>query len=90
MPQVAYLSLGSNIGDRESHLRDAIARLGSAGGIVSVSSFYETEPIELTNQTWFVNCAVALATALTPEQLMTVVLGIEQQMGRQRTQKKGP
>ena len=90
MPQLAYLSLGSNVGDRVAHLRDAIARLESIGRVVSVSSFYETEPVEVTDQPWFLNCAVGLETALTAEQLMAELLQIEQEMGRRRIQKKGP
>jgi 2-amino-4-hydroxy-6-hydroxymethyldihydropteridine diphosphokinase len=90
MPQLAYLSLGSNVGDRVAHLRDAIARLESIGRVVSVSSFYETEPVEVTDQPWFLNCAVGLETALTAEQLMARLLQIEQEMGRRRIQKKGP
>jgi 2-amino-4-hydroxy-6-hydroxymethyldihydropteridine diphosphokinase len=90
MPNLAYLSLGSNVGDREHNLRDAIARLGTKGRIVSVSSFYETEPVEFTDQAWFLNCALALESTLTPEQLLAAVLEIEQQMGRQRLQRKGP
>jgi 2-amino-4-hydroxy-6-hydroxymethyldihydropteridine diphosphokinase len=90
MPRLVYLSLGSNLGDREAHLRDALARLGAAGRVVAVSSFYETEPVEFTQQPWFLNCAVALETSKTPQQLMTTILGIEEEMGRQRVQKKGP
>jgi len=85
-----YLSLGSNVGDRESHLRDAIARLNAVGHIVCASSFYETEPVEFTDQAWFLNCAVALETTQAPEQLMAAVLNIEQEMGRHRAQDKGP
>jgi len=90
MSNIAYLSLGSNRGDRETHLRDAIARLETPGHVVSVSSFYETEPVEFTDQAWFLNCAVALETAQTPKQAMAALLNIELQMGRQRIQKKGP
>jgi len=90
MPNLAFLSLGSNVGDREQRLRDAIARLETVGLVVSVSSFYETEPVEFTDQTWFLNCAVALETAATADELMTALLDIERQMGRQRVQKKGP
>ena len=85
-----YLSLGSNIGDRESHLREAIARLASLGHVQAVSSFYETEPVEFTDQAWFVNCTVALETDQSPAELMAAVLELERQMGRQRIQKKGP
>lgn len=90
MPNLAYLSLGSNIGDRDGHLRDAIARLAAEGRVVAVSSFYETEPVEVTDQAWFLNCAVALETTDTPEGLMAALLKIEREMGRQRVQRKGP
>ena len=90
MSNLAYLSLGSNVGDRESQLRDAIARLESCGHVVAVSSFYETEPVEFTDQPWFLNCAVALETNLTPQEFMAGALNIEREMGRRRTQKKGP
>jgi 2-amino-4-hydroxy-6-hydroxymethyldihydropteridine diphosphokinase len=90
MPNFAYLSLGSNIGDRESHLRDAMAHLQAEGHILTVSSFYETEPVEFTDQAWFLNCAVALQTSETPDQLLAAILHIEQEMGRRRTQEKGP
>jgi len=90
MAEPFYLSLGSNIGDREKRLREAIARLGAHGRVVSASSFYETEPVEFTDQAWFLNCAVAFESSLTPQQLMSRLLEIEQQMGRQRIQKKGP
>jgi 2-amino-4-hydroxy-6-hydroxymethyldihydropteridine diphosphokinase len=87
---LAYLSLGSNVGDREAHLRDAVARMGAAGRLSAISSFYETEPVEFTRQPWFLNCAVALQTSQTPQQLMTALLRIEEEMGRRRVQKKGP
>jgi len=60
MSKLVYLSLGSNVGDREAHLRDATVRLGAAGRVVAVSSFYETEPVEFTQQPWFLNCVAAL------------------------------
>ena len=90
MPQLVYLSLGSNVGNREAQLRDAVARLGAAGRVVAVSSFYETEPVEFTPQPWFLNCAIALETGKTPQELMTAILGIEEEMGRRRVKKKGP
>jgi len=90
MPNLAHLSLGSNVGDREQQLRDAIARLENVGRVVAVSSFYETEPVEFTDQAWFLNCVVALETTATAEKLMSALLEIERQMGRQRVQKKGP
>jgi 2-amino-4-hydroxy-6-hydroxymethyldihydropteridine diphosphokinase len=90
MALISYLSLGSNVGDREGHLRKAIRRLATLGRVVSVSSFYETEPVEFAAQGWFLNCAVALETKKTPEQLMTALLQIELEMGRRRSRIKGP
>ncbi len=88
--ETAYLSLGSNVGDRAQNLREALARLREVGDVVEVSSLYETEPVEFTEQAWFLNCAVALKTDLEPQELMARLLGIEREMGRERTVKKGP
>ena len=85
-----YLSLGSNVGDREANLRAALRRLQEKGRMVSVSSFYETEPVEVTDQAWFLNCAAVLESAQATEQLMATILEIERQMGRERIQPKGP
>jgi 2-amino-4-hydroxy-6-hydroxymethyldihydropteridine diphosphokinase len=90
MQHLVYLSLGSNIGDRETHLREAIQRLQLLGPVQSISSVYETEPVEFTDQAWFLNCAAALETSSTPTQLVQQLLEIERAMGRQRLQKKGP
>ena len=90
MRKTVYLSLGSNLGDRASNLRTAIARLGALGEVVGVSSLYETEPVELTAQPWFLNCALALTSDKMPRQLLAAVLKIEQEMGRKRTRPKGP
>lgn len=90
MGHLTYLSLGSNVGDRERNLREAIRRLGGLGHVVKISSFYETEPVEFTQQPWFLNCAVALDANDPPEQLMPALLKIEREMGRERLLKKGP
>jgi 2-amino-4-hydroxy-6-hydroxymethyldihydropteridine diphosphokinase len=90
MPNLAYLSLGSNVGDRENQLHAALAHLQAEGRILTVSSLYETEPVEFTDQAWFLNCAAALETSDTPDQLLGAILHIEEEMGRRRTQKKGP
>jgi 2-amino-4-hydroxy-6-hydroxymethyldihydropteridine diphosphokinase len=71
-------------------LNAAIDRLRAFGEVAAVSSFYETEPVEFTAQAWFLNCAVALDTEKTPQQLLAGILDIEQQLGRRREQKKGP
>jgi len=85
-----YLSLGSNTGDREANLQAAIGQLRQLGKVIAVSSLYETEPVEFTDQPWFLNCVVALETENSPQDLLQGVLAIEQGMGRRRTQAKGP
>ena len=90
MLKPVYLSLGSNVGDRAANLRTALTLLEAAGKVVAVSSFYETEPVELTAQPWFLNCAAKLETERMPKQLLKNILDLEREMGRQRLQKKGP
>jgi 2-amino-4-hydroxy-6-hydroxymethyldihydropteridine diphosphokinase len=90
MANLAYLSLGSNIGDRAKNLREAISKLKGLGRVAAVSSFYETEPVEVTDQDWFVNCAVELETDLGSSELMSQILKIESDLGRRRAVKKGP
>jgi 2-amino-4-hydroxy-6-hydroxymethyldihydropteridine diphosphokinase len=85
-----YLSLGSNLGDRAEYLRAAIARLGSLGEVKAVSSFYETEPVDVVSQPWFLNCTVLLTTELMPKQLLARTHQIEQDLGRRRIKPKGP
>jgi len=76
--------------DRAAKLREAIKRLNSLGIVRRISSFYETEPMEFTDQPWFVNCAVELCTALPAEPLVHELLAIEREMGRVHTRSKGP
>jgi 2-amino-4-hydroxy-6-hydroxymethyldihydropteridine diphosphokinase len=91
MKKMVYLSLGSNLGDREKYLHEAITRLGELGVIRQVSAFYETQPVEVqTEQPWFLNCALAMETALMPLDFLSRMLAVEQYMGRIRTEPKGP
>jgi 2-amino-4-hydroxy-6-hydroxymethyldihydropteridine diphosphokinase len=91
MKKLVYLSLGSNLGDRQKHLREAISHLQELGVVRQVSAFYETQPVEVDReQPWFLNCAVALDTELTPLEFLHRMLGVEQSMGRIRTEPKGP
>jgi 2-amino-4-hydroxy-6-hydroxymethyldihydropteridine diphosphokinase len=90
LPTTAYLSLGSNLGKRAANLRAAINRLDALGEVTAVSSFYETEPVEVSEQPWFVNAVVKLETDLNPTELLAGLLEIERQMGRRRDRKKGP
>lgn len=85
MNKTAYLSLGSNLGDRAGNLREALRGLEQLGTISAVSSVYETEPVEVKGaQSWFLNCAVAIETDLTPQQFLVRTLALEEAMGRRR------
>jgi len=90
MPTV-YLGLGSNIGDREKNLRDAIRLLSESGiHIEKISSIYETEPVDFLDQAWFLNAALAAQTELSAAQLLTTLRNIESQMGSKKAFAKGP
>jgi len=71
-------------------LRFAISQLAPAGRVTAISSIYETEPVEVVDQSWFLNCVVAIETELAPEELLQSLLVLEQFMGRQRLSQKGP
>ncbi len=87
----AFLSLGSNLGDRAALLNTALNRLQSEGvHIVRRSSIHETEPQDYLNQPKFLNMAVEIETDLTPQQLLAAIQKIETELGRQRTIPKGP
>jgi len=82
--RIGYLGLGSNVGDRESHLRAAIAALGEREvNVEAVSSLYETEPVgEVLEQPDFLNGAVRISTELEPEELLDRCKAIEVEHGR--------
>lgn len=90
MRKTVYLSLGSNVGDREANLRAAREKLAAFCEVTAVSAYYETEPVEYLAQPWFLNCAVAMTTDLMPRQLLAWLQKIEHAMGRKRTVAKGP
>ena len=86
-----FLSLGSNLGDREGNLREALARLESPRfHLTRLSSFYETAPIGLTGQAWFVNIVVEANTSLFPMMLLNHCQHVERLMGRKKTVLNGP
>jgi len=79
-----YLGLGSNVGDRESHLRAAVELLREHGvGVEAISSTYETEPVgEVLDQPDFLNAAIRIRTDLEPEELLDVCKEVEVARGR--------
>ena len=86
----AYIGLGSNLGDREATLREALDRLGAGEGIavVAVSSFRETDPVGVLDQPRFLNAAAALETSLAPRELLERLLAVERALGRDRAQEE--
>jgi len=90
MAETAYLSLGSNLGDRAANLREAAAQLGMAGRLIAISRIYETQPVDVPNQPWFLNCIAAFETDKTPREILEIALQIEAAMGRLRMRDKGP
>jgi 2-amino-4-hydroxy-6-hydroxymethyldihydropteridine diphosphokinase len=82
---MAYIALGSNLGDRAKTFRHAIHRLAQFGHIAAQSSYFETEPVGYRDQPPFLNAVVALETNLEPLTLLNALLTIEREMGRDRT-----
>jgi len=82
--RTGYLGLGSNVGDRESHLRAAIEMLRERGvEVEEISSTYETEPVgEVLDQADFLNAAIRIRTDLEPEALLDLCKEIEVARGR--------
>ena len=85
----AFLSLGSNLGDRRQYLEEALRQLGEeeAVRVITCSQVYETEPwperrVERTR--WYLNCAVEIETEISPHRLLRIVQQIEQAAGRIR------
>jgi len=82
----AYIALGSNLGDREQTLQDAVEALRAEAGVevAAVSSLIETEPVGFLDQPRFVNGVVALDTTLPPAVLLALLLDVERRFGRTR------
>jgi 2-amino-4-hydroxy-6-hydroxymethyldihydropteridine diphosphokinase len=89
---IAFIGIGSNVGDKVTNCRRAIDQITEHNGIrlLAQSSLYKTEPIGYTLQDWFVNCVIEIQTGLTAFALFHVLEDIEQSMGRKRTFKWGP
>lgn len=92
MPDVAYIALGSNLGDRHEHLRfarDRIARLPDTR-IVAESEIEETAPIGPVTQSAYLNQMIAVETSLDPHTLLAELQHVEHARGRVRTERWGP
>lgn len=91
-PALAYLGLGSNLGERRANLDDAVARVGAHPDVcvLIVAEPLETAPMYVTDQPRFLNTCAAVQTTLAPRELLAWLLQVELDMGRERTQAKGP
>lgn len=87
-----FLSLGSNLGNREENLKECLRRLEEDKRIriVKSSSFYETEPIGYKDQPKFINAAMEIQTGYSPRELLKIIKEIEKMMGRVKTFVNGP
>lgn len=88
-PESVIVALGSNLGDRETNLRRAVAELQHVMHVVRLSSIYETDPVDAPPPK-FLNMVVAGYTTLTPEQLLARLHDIEHRLGRVRSTKNAP
>ena len=79
--------MGSNLGDRKAHLRICLSRLAAIGNITAISSVYETQSWGKNDQPNFLNQAVAIQTTETPEDVLSLILAIEIELGRVRQEK---
>lgn len=84
-PRRAYLGLGSNLGDRRANLEAARARLEAEPGInvLRTSAVYESEPVGVADQPWFLNSVLEIRTDLSPRELLATLKRIERDLGRQ-------
>jgi 2-amino-4-hydroxy-6-hydroxymethyldihydropteridine diphosphokinase len=88
---IAYISIGSNIGDREENCRKAIKLLKEKGiAVKKQSRMYETEPWGIKDQPKFINMAIEVETDKKPEELLRILKEIEKEIGRTETVKWGP
>jgi 2-amino-4-hydroxy-6-hydroxymethyldihydropteridine diphosphokinase len=89
---LAYIGLGSNLGDGIQNCRWALEAIGSdpRNRLVQCSPLYRTEPVGKRDQDWFINGAAAVETLMTPGDLLAFLLSVEDRMGRVRKEKWGP
>ncbi len=86
-----YLSLGSNVGDRRAQIESALSLLeNECVRIVKRSSLYETEPVDMVDQPWFLNSVIEAQTDLSPREVLEAIQRIEERLGRERTIPRGP
>lgn len=81
---IAYISMGSNLGDRIRNIEQGAADLEKVARIVKMSAYYQTSPVDYEDQGWFVNAAAKIETDLEAPALMEELKAIERRAGRER------
>lgn len=86
----AFIAIGSNLGDKVANCKRAVALVTGHEGVrlKNISSFYETEPVDMDSDHLFVNGVFEIETRLSPERLLALLLEVEKQMGRDRSRGK--
>lgn len=90
MSIIAYIGIGSNMGDRKANCRRAVELLARSVRIVRMSSLYYTEPVGYDDQDDFLNAVAAVETELAPRELLVLCRSVENEMGRVRAVRWGP
>lgn len=85
-----FLSLGTNVGDKNKNLLDAINLLSDSGKILAISSVYKTEPVLYEDQDDFLNIVIEYEYQETAQSLLQIIKNIETQMGRKKIIRYGP
>jgi 2-amino-4-hydroxy-6-hydroxymethyldihydropteridine diphosphokinase len=86
----AYISAGSNLGDRKGNLEFALTGLERENAVKKISSYFETEPVGYLNQPWFLNIAIEIEASRAPLELLDLCQSIEESCGRVRTFPNAP
>ena len=89
---LAYIGIGSNLGEKVENCRRAIEAIGSdaRNRVVGCSRLFRTEPVGKKDQEWFINGVAAVETAMSPRELLEFLLAVEKKMGRNRIERWGP
>jgi 2-amino-4-hydroxy-6-hydroxymethyldihydropteridine diphosphokinase len=87
---IVFLSLGSNIGNKEEHINKALTFISELYEVKKISHLYLTEPVGNIKQDWFLNCVVEIKTDIDPKKLLSSIKTIERKLGRKKTVKNGP
>jgi 2-amino-4-hydroxy-6-hydroxymethyldihydropteridine diphosphokinase len=92
MENIAFIGIGSNVGDKIKNCRQAITEIRQCkqNRLIAQSPLYKTEPIGYTRQDWFINCVIKVETNFTSYELLNALEDIEMSMGRERVHKWGP